>query len=162
MPRWESQSVFPMAGKEAGQGKRKGITGISPGNPLEEQGTLAPLFQQKQQAPLASTSENEQEKGREVARMVTCSTGVRIKGSPRTTPSSHPWCVSPLLTALPGWENYFYTKTISMPLHCLVEINCPGLSLALSCLSCWPQGCFPITALAFQHAGEIFGSECPK
>lgn len=51
---------------------------------------------------------------------------VRIKCSPRTTPSSHSWHVSPLLTALPGWENYCYTKTISMPLYCLVEINCPG------------------------------------
>lgn len=58
MPRWESQSAFLTAGEEAGQWKRKGIAvapGIFPGYALEQQGTLAPLFQQKQQAPLVST-----------------------------------------------------------------------------------------------------------
>lgn len=68
-----------MAGKKAGQWKRKGISvgpGISSGCPLEQQGTLAPLFQQKQQAPLASISENEQQKGGEMGGVgERCSTG---------------------------------------------------------------------------------------
>lgn len=75
-----------MAEKEAGQRKKTGITVapcISPSYPLEQQGTLAPLFQQKQQAPLASTSENEQEKGEEVGGVgEICSTGGEDQGQP--------------------------------------------------------------------------------
>lgn len=75
-----------MAGKEAGQGKRKGITvasGISPGYSLEEQGTLATLFQQKQQAALESTSGNKLKKGREMAGVgETCSTCGEDQGKP--------------------------------------------------------------------------------
>lgn len=131
MPRWENQSAFLMAGKEAGQWKKRGITvaprhfpwlSLGPAGvsctPVSAEATSSNSEHQRE--PAGERGRNGWGGGRDAPRVV------RIKCSPRTTPSSHSWHVSPLLTALPGWENYCYTKTISMPLYCLVEINCPG------------------------------------